>query len=150
MSLQKSVMDALKIAMKSKDASALTALRSIKSALIFFQTKKNQSNSISKMEEINILQKLVKQRNDSARIYASQDRNDLAMIELNEAKIISQFLPKMLSESEVEDFVINTINDLGASTMKDMARVMSFLSKKLSGKTDNKTISILVKKHLSS
>lgn len=150
MSLQKSVMDALKIAMKSKDASALTALRSIKSALIFFQTKKNQSNSISKIEEINILQKLVKQRNDSARIYASQDRNDLANIELNEAKIISQFLPKMLSDSEVEDFVINTINDLGASTMKDMARVMNFLSKKLSGKTDNKTISILVKKHLSS
>ena len=149
MSLQKSVTDALKIAMKLKDTTSLTALRSIKSALLLFQTKKSQSGFMSQIDEINLLQKLVKQRHDSANIFKSKDRHDLAEIELNEAKIISQFLPKMLSDIEVEDFVINALNDLGASTMKDMGRVMSFVAKELSGKTDKKTISIFVKKHLS-
>ena len=107
MSLQKSVTDALKIAMKLKDTTSLTALRSIKSALLLFQTKKSQSGFMSQIDEINLLQKLVKQRHDSANIFKSKDRHDLAESELNEAKIISQFLPKMLSDTEVEEFVIN-------------------------------------------
>ena len=150
MSLQESVMDAIKNAMKSKDTTALTALRSIKSAIILLKTQVASNTQISYSDEIKLLQKLVKQRNDSADIYITQNRPDLAAPELEEAKIISQFLPEMLSEVDVEDYVKKAIGDLGANSMKDMGKVMGFLSQELSGKTDGKTISTLVKKHLMS
>ena len=150
MSLQESVMDAIKNAMKSKDTTALTALRSIKSAIILLKTQVASNTQISYSDEIKLLQKLVKQRNDSADIYIKQNRPDLAASEIEEAKIIGQFLPKMLSEVEVEDYVKKAIGDLGANSMKDMGKVMGFLSQELSGKTDGKTISTLVKKHLMS
>lgn len=150
MSLQESVMDAIKTAMKSKDTTALTALRSIKSAIILLKTQVASNTQISYSDEIKLLQKLVKQRNDSADIYIKQNRPDLAAPEIEEAKIISQFLPEMLSEAEVEDCVKKAIGELGAKSMKDMGKVMGFLSQELSGKTDGKTISTLVKKHLMS
>ena len=150
MSLQESVMDAIKTAMKSKDTTALTALRSIKSAIILLKTQVASNTQISYSDEIKLLQKLVKQRNDSADIYIKQNRPDLAASEIEEAKIIGQFLPKMLSEVEVEDYVKKAIGELGAKSMKDMGKVMGFLSQELSGKTDGKTISTLVKKHLMS
>ncbi len=150
MSLQDSLMNAMKTAMKSKDTTALTALRSIKSAILLIQTQSGSNIEISQSDEIKLLQKLVKQRNDSAKIYIKQNRPDLAAIEIDEVKIISQFLPEMLSESDVENFVIKAIDDLGANSMKDMGKVMAYLSQELSGKSDGKTISTLVKKHLMS
>ena len=150
MSLQDSLMNAMKTAMKSKDTTALTALRSIKSAILLIQTQSGSNIEISQSDEIKLLQKLVKQRNDSAEIYIKQNRPDLAATEIDEVKIISQFLPEMLSESDVENFVIHAINDLGANSMKDMGKVMAYLSQELSGKSDGKTISTLVKKHLMS
>jgi len=150
MSLQDSLMNAMKTAMKSKDTTALTALRSIKSAILLIQTQGGSNIEISQSDEIKLLQKLVKQRNDSAEIYIKQNRPDLAAIEIDEVKIISQFLPEMLSESDVENFVIKAIDDLGANSMKDMGKVMAYLSQELSGKSDGKTISTLVKKHLMS
>jgi len=148
MSLQESVMTALKAAMKSKDTIALTALRSVKSAILLAQTSGSGSD-MNEEDEFKLLQKLVKQRRDSAAIFTQQNRLDLAEPELAEAEVISQFLPQMLDESEVEKVVVDTIASLEASGMKDMGRVMGVVSKTLAGKTDGKTISTLVKAKLS-
>ena len=148
MSLQDSVMTALKAAMKSKDTVALTALRSVKSAILLAQTS-GSGAELNEAEEFKLLQKLVKQRCDSAAIFTDQNRLDLAEPELAEVEVISQFLPQMLEESEVEKVVVETIASLGASGMKDMGRVMVVVSKTLAGKTDGKTISTLVKAKLS-
>jgi uncharacterized protein len=148
MSLQDSVMTALKAAMKSKDTVALTALRSVKSAILLAQTS-GSGAELNEAEEFKLLQKLVKQRRDSAAIFTKQNRLDLAEPELAEVEVISQFLPQMLEASEVEKVVIETIASLGASGMKDMGRVMGVVSKTLAGKTDGKTISTIVKAKLS-
>ena len=148
MSLQDSVMTALKTAMKSKDSVALTALRSIKSAILLARTS-GSDVAITEEDEFKLLQKLVKQRRDSASIFTDQNRLDLAEPELAEVEVISQFLPQMLEASEVEKVVVETIASLGASGMKDMGRVMRVVSKILVGKTDGKTISTLVKAKLS-
>ena len=150
MSLQDTIMTALKAAMKSKDTLALTALRSVKSAILLVQTKSGPDCSMSEADEVKLLQKLVKQRLDSAEIFTQQNRPDLAAPEMAEAEIISQFLPEMLSEAAVEKAVVTAIEKLGAEGMKDMGKVMGYLSKELSGKTDGKTISTLVKKCLMS
>ena len=150
MSLQDTIMIALKAAMKSKDTLALTALRSVKSAILLAQTKSGSDGSMSETDEVKLLQKLVKQRLDSAEIFTQQNRPDLATPEMAEAEIISQFLPEMLSETAVEKAVVTAIEKLGAEGMKDMGKVMGYLSKELSGKTDGKTISTLVKKCLMS
>ena len=148
MSLQDSVMTALKTAMKSKDSVALTALRSIKSAILLARTS-GSDVAITEEDEFKLLQKLVKQRRDSASIFTDQNRLDLAEPELAEVEVISQFLPQMLEASEVEKVVVETIASLGASGMKGMGRVMGVVSKILAGKTDGKTISTLVKAKLS-
>ena len=148
MSLQDSVKTALKAAMKSKDAVALTAIRSVKSAILLAQTSGSGAD-LNEADEFKLLQKLVKQRRDSAAIFTDQNRLDLAEPELAEVEVISQFLPQMLEESEVEKVVVETIASLGASGMKDMGRVMGVVSKTLAGKTDGKTISTLVKAKLS-
>ena len=148
MSLQDSVMTALKAAMKSKDTVALTALRSVKSAILLVQTS-GSGAELNEAEEFKLLQKLVKQRRDSAAIFTKQNRLDLAEPELAEVEVISQFLPQMLEASEVEKVVVETIASLGASGMKDMGRVMGVVSKTLAGKTDGKTISTIVKAKLS-
>lgn len=148
MSLQNSVMEALKDAMKSKDTVALTALRSVKSAILLAQTEFGSKDKMTEAEEIKLLQKLVKQRQDSAAIFTKQQRPDLATPELAEAKIIAQFLPEMLSDAEIEKHVLEAIKNLNAESIKDMGRVMGLLSKKLEGQTDGKTLSTLVKKHL--
>ena len=150
MSLQDTIMTALKSAMKSKNTLALTALRSVKSAILLAQTKSGSDGSMSEADEVKLLQKLVKQRLDSAEIFTQQNRPDLAAPEMAEAEIISQFLPEMLSETAVEKAVVTAIEKLGAEGMKDMGKVMGYLSKELSGKTDGKTISTLVKKCLMS
>ena len=150
MNLHDTIMTALKAAMKSKDTLALTALRSVKSAILLAQTKSGSDGSMSEADETKLLQKLVKQRLDSAEIFTQQNRPDLAAPEMAEAEIISQFLPEMLSDDAVEKAVVTAIEKLGAEGMKDMGKVMGYLSKELSGKTDGKTISTLVKKCLMS
>ena len=150
MSLQDHIMTAMKLAMKSKDTVALTAFRSVKSAILLAQTESGSKQSMSEAEEVKLLQKLVKQRQDSAAIFSKQDRADLAAPELADAEIISQFLPEMLSESEGEKHVVAAIEKLGATGMKDMGKVMGIVSQELAGKTDGKTISTLVKQKLMS
>ncbi|WP_298506164.1 GatB/YqeY domain-containing protein [uncultured Maribacter sp.] len=149
MSLQSKVMEQMKIAMKAKDSVALESLRAIKSALLLAQTETGSGTGISEEEEVKLVQKLVKQRKDSAAIFSEQGREDLAEPELKQVAVIEQFLPEQLTEEEVEKVVVQTIESIGASGMKDMGKVMGMVSKELSGQTDGKTISTIVKKILS-
>lgn len=148
MALQEDIMSALKAAMKAKDQVALTSLRAIKSAILLAQTESGAKQELSQDEEIKILQKLVKQRNDSAAIFAEQNRNDLAAPELAQAAIISKFLPEQLSEEAVAKVVEGVIAATGASGMKDMGRVMGIVSKELAGQAAGKVISSVVKRML--
>jgi len=134
--------------MKSKDQTSLRALRAIKSAIILQKTQKGSSEEISNDDELKILQKLVKQRKDSADIYQDQDRMDLAQPELDEIKIIEQFLPEAMNEEEIENEVRKVIDETGAEGMKDMGKVMGIVTKKLMGKADGKTISTIVRNNL--
>jgi uncharacterized protein YqeY len=149
MGLQQNVMLALKAAMKSKDQTALTALRAVKSAILLAQTENGAKADLTEEQELKILQKLVKQRKDSAAIYLDQGRKDLALPEIDEAEVISQFLPEALSEEEIEKVVVATIDQIGAEGMKDMGKVMGLVSKELAGQADGKTISNIVKVKLS-
>ena len=136
-------------AMKNKDNDQLESLRAIKSALLLAKTQKNSNGEIGEVEEIKILQKLVKQRKESADIYSNQKRPELANIELSQAKIIERFLPKQIDVDELEKIIIKIINETGAEGMKDMGKVMGIASNKLSGKADGKTISNIVRAKLS-
>ena len=148
MSLQAAVMNKMKEAMKSKDSVALESLRAIKSAILLAQTESGASGSLSEEQELKLLQKLVKQRKDSAAIFIEQNRKDLAEPELAQAAVIEQFLPEPLTEEEIEKVVLATISQLGAEGMKDMGKVMGVVSKELAGQADGKTISTIVKKNL--
>ncbi len=148
MSLVTTINTAIKAAMLAKEATRLQALRAIKSALLLEQTKGSEVE-ITEADEIKLLQKLVKQRKDSAALYASQGREDLAQPELDEAQIIASFLPEQLSEQEVEQVVKEIVAQTAASSMADMGKVMGIASQKLAGKTDGKTIAAIVKKVLS-
>ena len=136
-------------AMKNKDNDQLEPLRAIKSALLLAKTQKNSNGEIGEVEEIKILQKLVKQRKESADIYTNQKRPELANIELSQAKIIERFLPKQIDADELEKIIIKIINETGAEGMKDMGKVMGIASNQLSGKADGKTISNIVRSKLS-
>ena len=149
MSLEQDIMSAMKEAMRSKDQVALRALRAVKSAIIIQKTETGSSSEMSEKDEMKLLQKLVKQRKDSADIFSKQNREDLAKPELEEEEVISKVLPAAMSESEIEIVVKETITSLGAVGMKDMGRVMGVVSGKLAGKADGKTISILVRSNLS-
>ncbi|MCF8273566.1 MAG: GatB/YqeY domain-containing protein [Flavobacteriaceae bacterium] len=148
MSLQQDIMTAMKIAMKDKNTTALTALRAVKSAILLAQTETGGSDELTQEQELKILQKQVKQRKESAAIYLAQGREDLASPELAEAEIISQFLPEAMTEEEIAKVVLDTIQKIGAEGMKDMGKVMGIVSKELAGKADGKTISSIVKEKL--
>ena len=145
MSLQTKVMDALKEAMKAKDTIALESLRAIKSAILLAKTEAGAAAELAEEEELKLLQKLVKQRKDSAALYAQQGRNDLAEPELAQVAVIEKVLPKQLSEAEVTEAVKAIIAEVGATSAKDMGKVMGVATKQLAGKTDGKVISAIVK-----
>ena len=148
MKLQDKVMTAMKEAMKSKDTVALESLRAIKSAMLLAQTDKGASGDLAEEAELKILQKLVKQRKDSAALFMEQGRSDLADAENAQAEIIAGFLPEQLTEEEIEKVVVQTIDSIGASGMQDMGKVMGIVSKELAGQADGKTISQIVRSKL--
>ena len=148
MSLQTEVMTAMKTAMKAKDQNALASLRAIKSAILTAQTESGASEELAEEEEIKILQKLVKQRKDSAAIYTEQDRTEMAEEELAQAAVIEQFLPEQMSPEEIEKIVLSIIETTGATGMQDMGKVMGLASQELAGKADGKTISTIVRQKL--
>ena len=148
MSLQQELMIKLKEAMKAKDAVALESLRAVKSEILLVQTKGGALSELTKEEEIKLLQKLVKQRKDSAAIYKDQGRADLAEPELAQIAVISQFLPEQMSEDELKKVITNIMKTVGATSIKDMGKVMGMASKELAGKADGKAISTAVKQLL--
>ncbi len=141
-------MQEMKSAMKAKDSVALESLRAIKSAMLLAQTEKGAGKGLSEEEEIKIVQRLVKQRKDSAAIYTEQGREDLAAAELSQVAVIERFLPEQLDEAAIEKVVGDTIKEIGAEGMKDMGKVMGAVTKKLAGQADGKTISNIVRKSL--
>ena len=148
MGLIDNISESIKTAMKQKNVQVLESLRAIKSALLLAKTQKGASSEIAKEDEIKILQKLVKQRKESADIYISQNRNELAEVEINQSKIIEGFLPEQISSEEIEIIITDIIKEIGAEGMKDMGKVMGMASAKLSGKADGKTISNIVRAKL--
>lgn len=145
MSLEKAINDDIKAAMLSRDKKKLEALRAVKAAILLAKTDKGSEGGISENAEMNILQKLVKQRKDSAALYQSQGRADLADEENFQLSVIEKYLPEQMSEDEVRRHIQDIITETGATSMKDMGQVMGMASKKLAGKTENKTIAAIVK-----
>lgn len=148
MSLEHKVMTQMKAAMRSKDSQALEALRAVKGEILKAKTESN-AKELTETDELKLIQKLVKQRKDSAQIYMEQNREDLAKPEEQQAEVIAQFLPEQLSEAEIEEKVSTIIGQTEAKGMQDMGKVMGIASKELAGKADGKTISAIVKNKLS-
>jgi len=149
MSLTDKINDGIKDAMRSKEKPLLEALRSIKAALLLEATK-GGDGEVSEKAEMQILTKMHKQRKESAEIYRQQGREDLAKDEEFQAGVLEDFLPKQLSEAEIEKVVEEIITATSAEGMKDMGKVMGQASSKLAGKADGKKISEIVKRKLSS
>jgi len=148
MSLQDTISNDIKAAMLAKEKEKLEALRAVKSALLVAATEKGAQESMSEDAEIKLLQRLVKQRREAADVYISQNRQDLADVEIFQAEIIQQYLPKQMGIEELTAIVKKIIADTGAASAKDMGKVMGMASRQLAGKADNKVVSDLVKQLL--
>ena len=149
MSLKATIEKDIKQAMLSKDKDRLRALRAIKSQILLAETEKGATSEISSDQEMKLLSKAAKQRKDSIDIFVEQGREDLASIERSELEVIESYLPKQLTEEEIEQEVKAVIEQTGAAGPQDMGKVMGMATKKLAGKADGKMISMLAKKLLS-
>ena len=147
MSLEQTITTALKEAMKAKDQPALRGIRAIKAALLLAKTD-GSGKDLDEAGEIKILQKLVKQRQESLDIYVKQNRDDLAQVEKEEIDVIQRFLPEQMDEAELSTLIQSVITETGASSMKDMGRVMGQVSQMVAGKADGKTVASIVKQLL--
>jgi len=149
MELENRINADIKQAMIARESQKLEAMRAIKAALLLAKTSKEAAGSeLPEEAGLKLLQKLIKQRQESAEIYKSNGRNDLAEQELFQAGIIEKYLPKQMSEDEIRAWLVKIIKETGASGVKDMGRVMGPASKEFAGKADNKVIADLVKKLL--
>ncbi len=148
MSLENTINQEIKNAMLAKKQARLEALRAVKAAILLEKTKSTAVAELSHEDEVKLLQRLVKQRKESAEIYKNGGRQDLADIELDQAGVIEEFLPMQLDISEVRTLVSQIIQQTGAQSMKDMGKVMGEASRLMAGKSDNKTISAIVKELL--
>ena len=148
MQLEKQVMEQLKAAMLAKDEAALRSLRAIKAAILLAKTSGGASGDLKAEDEIKLLQKLVKQRKDSADIFHQQQREDLAKKEEEEIAVIEKFLPKQLDQEELRGILKGIIEQVGAQSAADLGKVMGVATKQLAGKADGKTISATVKEML--
>ncbi len=150
MSLELKINDDIRAAMLARDAEKLEALRAIKAALLIEKTKEGAPGEVGEEMELKILQKLVKQRRESAEIYSQANRQDLAQKEIYDASVIETYLPQQMSEADVTEVIKKIVAQTGASSVKDMGKVMGAASKELAGKADNKLISVIVKSLLNS
>lgn len=148
MSLEIKINEAIKEAMKAKNEGALRGLRGIKSAIILAKTEKGASGELTEEREIALLQKMHKQRKESFDIFVTQQRDDLALKEKEEMEVIELFLPKQMSEEELEVKIAQIIASSGASSLKDMGKVIGLSNKELVGKADGQRIAAVVKKLL--
>ena len=147
MSLEKKIMEDLKSAMKAKDKTALEALRAVKSALLLAKTD-GSNKEITAADEIQVLQKQIKMRQDAAEQFEAQNRTEMAENERNQIKVIERFLPEQLSEDELQTEIVAIIQETSATEMKDMGKVMALANERLAGKADGKAVAQAVKKHL--
>ena len=138
----------IKKAMLAKDQAKLRGLRAIKAALLLARTEKGSAEEINEEAEMKILQRLVKQRKESADIYKQQGREDLSIIEEEEIEVISFFMPKQLEKEQIEAIIAGLIKDSGATSVKDMGKIMGLANKELAGKADGKLIAEIVKNQL--
>lgn len=145
MTLEEKINSDLKTAMLAKDQVSLRGLRAIKSAILIAKTS---GTTPTEADEIKMLQKLVKQRKESAEIYQQQNRDDLVKPEVEEIAVIERYLPKMMSEDEIKAQLQNIIASVGATSAADMGKVMGAASKHFAGKADNRIVSTLVKQML--
>lgn len=148
MTLEQTVQEALKEAMKAKDAVALSAMRAIKGEILLFKTSEGGTGEVTDGDILKMIQKLVKQRRESAEQYTAAGRQELADNELAEAAAMEKYLPKQLSAEEVEARIREIITATGATSIKDMGKVMGTASKALAGLSDGRTISAIVRKLL--
>jgi len=148
MSLENTINDAIKTAMKEKNKVALDSLRAVKSQILLLKTEAKGAE-VSAEQEIAILQRMIKQRKDSFEQFVAQGRNDLAEVEEAQMKVIEKYLPAQLSPEELEAEMKKIIAETGAETMKDLGKVMGIASKAFAGKSDGKSISEMAKKLLS-
>lgn len=150
MSLKQKIESEIKSAMIAKDKTRLGALRSIKSLILLEETKSGAKAEITEEDELKLLTKAAKQRKDSAEIYQQQNRADLYDVEMAELEVLQEFLPKALTDEEITAAIKEIIAQTGASSPKDMGKVMGVASKQLAGKADGKVISEKVKAILNS
>jgi len=148
MSLINQIDQDIKQAMLAKEPDRLRGLRAVKAALLLARTEKGAGEELDKDTEIKVLQKLIKQRKESAEIYKTQNREDLYDIEMQEMQVIEPYLPKQMSADEIEVYLKELIGRVGATSVKDMGKVMGAANKELAGKADGRTISEVVKKLL--
>lgn len=148
MSLENTINDAIKTAMKAKDKTALDALRAVKSQILLLKTEARGAE-VTAEQEIAIVQRMIKQRKDSYEQFMAQNRADLAEVEMAQSKVIEQFLPAQLSTDELQAAIEKIIAEVGASSLKEIGKVMGVASKTLAGQSDGKAISEMVKKLLS-
>ena len=148
MELEKQIQADMVAAMKAHETARLAALRGIKAAILLAKTSEGGNGEVTDADVVKIIQKLVKQRKESAEIYSQQNRPELAENELAEAAAMEVYLPKQLSEAEVEEELKKIIAEVGASKPSDMGKVMGTATKKLAGQADGKLISTIVKKLL--
>ena len=148
MSLELTISEAIKTAMKDKDKVALDSLRAVKSQIMLLKTEAKGAE-VSTEQEIAILQRMIKQRKDSYEQFTAQNRADLAEVEEAQMKVIEKFLPKQLSAEELETEMKKIIAETGAQSAKDLGKVMGAAGKALAGKSDGKSISEMAKKLLS-
>tara|TARA_B100000989_G_C19466388_1_gene438510 strand:- start:550 stop:1002 length:453 start_codon:yes stop_codon:yes gene_type:complete len=148
MKIEDKLNNSIKDSMKKRDTIRLDSLRAVKSAILIEKTKTGSKGDIDDAIVIKILQKMVKQRNESAKIYMDQQREELANIEISQSKIISEFLPEQLNDYELSDIIEKVIKDTNAISMKDIGNVISIVNQKVSGRSPGKTIAEIVKKKL--
>jgi len=148
MSLEQKIMQDLKAAMKAKDQQALRSIRAIKAAILLEKTS-GSNQELNEEGEIKLLQKLVKQRKDSLEIYKKEGRDDLAKVEEEEVAVIEKYLPEQMGAEELQAEVDKIIAETGASSMKDMGKVMGIATKRFAGRAEGKAISAAVKDKLS-
>ena len=149
MTLEQQIQEDIKAAMKAKDSVAMNAMRAVKGEILLFKTAEGGSGKVTDEDVLKMIRKLVKQRRESAEQYVAAGRKELADNELAEAAVIEKYLPKQLSEAEVEAKVKEIIAALGATSLKEMGKVMGAANAALAGQADGKTISGIVRKLLS-
>ena len=148
MALEQQIQEDIKVAMKAKDAVATAATRAIKGEILLFKTSEGGSKEVTDGDILKMIQKLIKQRKEAAEQFVAAGRQELADNELAEAAVMEKYLPKQLSEAEVEEKVKEIIAQVGATSIKDMGKVMGAANKALAGQSDGRTISTVVKRLL--